>query len=122
MDLTTPTAHADGYIWLVVLMAHAGIGLALVAVLAAVLDALARDWVDGAGGVAWVIVVLCYGIVWEGIVQEYGAGMPDAFVDTFAVAMGGLIGLSAWARRGACLAGALFLFAAVAVAGVRSRK
>jgi hypothetical protein len=113
MDLTTPTDHAMAYEWLVVLMAHGGVGLFATACLAALL----RD-----GALAWVYVAIIYAVMWEGAVQHYGAGIGDAAVDTFAVAAGGLMGWLAWERRGVLLALVFAIFAAVAAIGVRSRK
>ena len=122
MDLTTPTDHAGAYEWLVVLMAHGGVGFALVALVAAYLNAFARDWIDDTGNIAWSLVVLFYLMGWEGAVQHYGAGLADAALDTFGVAAGGLIGLLAWRRRGVLLGLTLALFAVVAGIGIRGRK
>jgi|VirMetMinimDraft_7_1064189.scaffolds.fasta_scaffold46219_5 hypothetical protein len=121
IDLTTPTDHADAYVWLVVLMAHAGVGLVIVAALSAAGDRLA----DGAGGVgtaAWIAAVLGYGLIWEGAVQGYAAGWADAGVDTFAVAAGAFIGLAVWHHRAILVAMALASFAIVAAVGVRKRN
>ena len=122
-DLLTPTDHAGAYEWASVLLAHFAIGLALVAVLSAVL--LVLRWLVGkigAGKAALLIVVVVYAVIWEGLAQAYGAGLPDALVDTLAVAMGGLAGLSAWMRRGALVALSLAVTAGVAVAGVWRRR
>lgn len=121
MNLATPTDHAGAYEWLVVLMAHGGVGLLLTAFLAWALDWMAGDWVDG-GGLAWVASVILYGLGWEGAVQRFGAGLGDAAVDTFAVAAGGLIGWLAWDRRGFLLGAVFAIFAVVAAIGVRGRK
>ena len=123
LDLLTPTDHAGAYEWASVLLAHFAIGLALVAVLSAVL--LVLRWLVGkigAGKAALLIVVVVYAVIWEGLAQAYGAGLPDALVDTLAVAMGGLAGLSAWMRRGALVALSLAVTAGVAVAGVWRRR
>ena len=122
LDLLTPTDHAGAYEWASVLLAHFAIGLALVAVLSAVLDAIAGEWIGGTGLVSLLIVAAVYLIAWEGLAQAYGAGLPDALVDTLAVAMGGLAGLSAWMRRGALVALSLAVTAGVAVAGVWRRR
>ena len=118
MGLTIPTDHADPYLWLVVLLAHAAVGLALVAVLAALLDALGRA--SGLG--AWLVVTLGYALAWEGAVQRLGAGLADAAIDSAAVALGGLIGLLAWRRHGTGLTVALVLLAGIAARGVGRRK
>ena len=123
LDLLTPTDHAGAYEWASVLLAHFAIGLALVAVLSAVL--LVLRWLVGkigAGKAALLIVVVVYAVIWEGLAQGYGAGLSDALVDTLAVAMGGLAGLSAWMRRGALVALSLAVTAGVAVAGVWRRR
>ena len=123
LDILTPTDHAGAYEWASVLLAHFAIGLALVAVLSAVL--LVLRWLVGkigAGKAALLIVVVVYAVIWEGLAQAYGAGLPDALVDTLAVAMGGLAGLSAWMRRGALVALSLAVTAGVAVAGVWRRR
>jgi len=122
MDLLTPEAQESAHYWASVLLAHAFIGLFLVAVVAVLIDALAGDWIDGAGRLALVIVVCVYGLLWEGLAQGYGAGMADAAVDTLAVACGGLAGLSAWARRVAGLSVAFVVLAGVAAAGVWGRR
>lgn len=122
LDLLTPEAQAGAYEWASVLLAHFAIGLALVAVVSAVLDAMVDDWLRPMGSVALVLVVVVYAVAWEGLVQRYGAGLLDAGVDTLAVAMGGLAGLSAWLRRGALVAASLVVTAGVAVAGVWRRR
>ena len=113
MDLLTPTNHADAYEWASVLLAHFTVGLVLTAIIAAVTEW--RAWV------ALACVIAAYGLLWEGAVQHLGAGVADAFVDTFAVAIGGLVGLSAWLRRGVMLAAGVAALAGVLWAGVRKR-
>ena len=123
LDLLTPDAHADPYVFVAALLGHAQVGFALVAIVAAAL--LILRWlvnVLGAGRSALLIVVVVYAVAWEGLVQRYGAGLLDAGVDTLAVAMGGLAGLSAWLRRGALVAVSLAVTAGVAVAGVWRRR
>lgn len=119
MDLLTPTNHAGAYEWAAVLFAHATVGLGLVAIVAALLDWLEAD---SPGIVALHVVTVAYTLVWEGIIQGYGAGLADAAVDTFAVFIGGIVGVSAWYRRGVSLALALVSLAGVLWAGVRARK
>lgn len=122
LDLLTPEAQAGAYEWASVLLAHFALGLALVAVAAAVLVLVSDDWPVPVGWLALLLVVAGYGIGWEGLAQGYGAGLMDAAVDTIAVAMGGLAALSAWLRRGALLALSLVVTAGVAVAGVWRRR
>ena len=123
LGLTVPDAHADPYTFFAVLLAHGSVGFWATAIVAVVLLVLA--WlvrVLGAGKTALLIVVTVYAVGWEGLVQRYGAGLTDAAVDTIAVAMGGLAGLSAWLRRGALVALSLVVTAGVAVAGVWRRR
>ena len=122
LDLLTPTDHAGAYEWASVFLAHMALGLGLVALVSAVLDWVAGDWMDGVGEVAAVIVAVVYLIAWEGFVQRYGAGLMDAAADTLAVASGGLLGLFLWRRAGVKAALALGLGAAVLWRGVRARK
>jgi len=119
MDLLTPTNHAGAYEWAAVLFAHVTVGLGLVAIVAALLDWLEAD---SPGIVALHVVTVAYALVWEGIIQGYGAGFADAAVDTFAVFIGGLLGVSAWGRRGIAVAASLLALAGVLWAGVRARK
>jgi len=119
MNLTTPTDHAGAYEWAAVLLAHGFIGLALVAVVAVLLDA--AEWITDTGRTAWVAVVLCYALLWEGAVQRYGAGLGDAATDTAAVALGGAVGLLAWSRQGVALAVALVALCGLLWRGIRGR-
>ena len=120
MDLLTPTNHAGAYEWAAVLFSHATVGLGLVAIVAALLSRV--EWLDHVGDVALAIVTVVYALAWEGIIQSLGAGLADAAVDTFAVFIGGLLGVSAWGRRGITVAAALAALAGVLWAGVRARK
>ena len=67
------------------------------------------------------VVVLAYGIVWEGLWQGLGAGLGDAAVDTFAVACGAALGAAAWQRRGPVVAGVIVAATAALAAGIRRR-
>lgn len=115
----------DWYGWLTNQMAHALLGLAVTALLAWVLGwfmSRAMEMDVTMHGPALVIVGLVYFFGWEGLWQRYGAGMGDALADTAFMGLGGLLGVSAWARKG----GRVALAAAVAVvmlgAGVWRRK
>lgn len=122
MDLLTPTDHAGAYEWASVFLAHMALGLGLVALVSAVLDWAAGDWMDGVGEVAAVIVAVVYLIAWEGFVQRYGAGLMDAAADTLAVASGGLLGLFLWHRAGVKAAGVIALSGLALWLGARGRK
>ena len=124
LDLLTPTDHAGAYEWASVLLAHFAIGLALTALVAALLD-----WLDNrtgynldVGTLAPWLVTAVYLVAWEMGLQRVGAGWPDALADTFAVAMGGASGLFLWRRLGVRLALALAAFVAVLWPGVRARR
>lgn len=124
LDLLTPTDHAGAYEWASVFLAHVALGLALTAVVAAVLD-----WMDSrtaldldVGALAPLIVTLVYLVGWEMAVQMLGAGWADALVDTLAVCLGGLAGLFLWRRAGIRLAGVLLIGALAIWRGVRLRK
>ena len=122
MDLLTPTDHAGAYEWASVFLAHSALGLALVAAVAAVLEALAGEWIDDLGGLSWVLVLLAYGGVWEGWAQALGAGLMDAAVDTFAVGVGGALGVLAWQRRAKLMAAVIGAAALVLAIGARARR
>jgi hypothetical protein len=122
LDLLTPTDHAGAYEWAAVFLAHAALGLALVAAMAAALEAYAGEWIDDLGWLAWSLVLLAYGGIWEGWAQMLGAGLMDAAVDTFAVAVGGALGVLAWQRRAVAMAAVMGLAAAVVAIGVRARR
>lgn len=121
-DLLIPTDHAGAYEWAAVFLAHATIGLFLVATVAAVIKAYVDDFIDGEGSLALVIVTLGYLGLWEAGVQSLGAGVADAMVDTLAVFLGGAMGLLAWARKGGGLAVAFVVTAGAVLAGVWRRR
>ena len=122
LNLTAPTDHADPYVWLVVLLAHAALGLALTGAVAALLDRIGRGWIEFTALDAWILTSAAYGLLWEVFVQRIGAGWADAAVDTLAVSLGGAVGALAWRRRGPALAGAMLALAAIGWRGVRARK
>lgn len=122
LDLLTPEAQAGAYEWAAVLLAHAAIGLGLTALVAALIEVVAGEYLRRVGGLALGLVALTYGLAWEGLVQGYGAGLGDAAVDTAAVVLGGALGLAAWARSAAFLALSLLALAGIALAGIRRRR
>lgn len=122
LDLFTPESQAGAYEWAAVFLAHFAIGLLLVSAMAAILDAIGGDYIDGIGPLSVSIVAVFYALLWEGAVQRFGAGFMDAAVDSFAVFMGALCGVSAWYRKGWLVAGSLIAMIAVALAGVRHRR
>ena len=121
LDLLTPTDHAGAYEWASVFLAHFTLGLGLTAIVAALLDLLADEWTEP-GDLAPALVTFCYLVIWEGLVQRYGAGLTDAALDTFAVGIGGLSGLLLWRRKGAALGIVLAIGAFVLWRGVERRK
>lgn len=116
----TPDAFlTDWYAWATNQMAHALIGLALTGVLAVILRAIAgRE----RRALSLAIVAAAYFAGWEGAWQAFGAGWLDALADTAFVALGGLIGVSAWAQRGAQLVVAMVAVAGILVAGIVRRQ
>lgn len=116
---SSPEAQADPYIWAAAFTGHMAVGLGLTAAVAWPLSGFARDWVDGVGALALLLVVLAYALVWEGLIQRFGAGLADAAIDTMAVALGGLIGVAAWERRGPVIGAALIAALAMLARGVR---
>lgn len=110
VDMTPDAFLGDWYAWATNQMAHALLGLAMTGVLAVILRAIAgRE----RRALSLAIVGAVYFVGWEGAWQSFGAGILDALADTAFVALGGLIGVSAWAQRGAQI-----VVAAVAVAGI----
>lgn len=112
LDLS-PEAHTDAHYWASTLLAHATIGLALTAVLGAL--------IRSAWGAA-VIVSLAYALGWEVWWQALGAGLADAVVDSAAVTAGAVIAAAAWERKGGAVASALVALAAVLWRGIRRRS
>jgi hypothetical protein len=119
IDLLTPEAQPDAYVWLVVLLAHAFLGLTLTALVA---PALARWTAMLPLPSAVQIVTMVYAVLWEGVIQRLGAGLLDAAVDTLAVVCGALIAWGAWSHLGRKIAAALLVLLAVGWAGVRRRR
>lgn len=118
MNLTTPTDHAGAYEWAAVYLAHAAIGVVLVAVIAAALSLVI--WKQGAW--AAVIASVGYGALWECAVQRLGAGLSDAAVDWSAVTLGALVAHAAWYHAGGAIAAALMASGAIIWRGVRARR
>ena len=122
----TPDAFLDAwYDWLTNQMAHSLLGLAVTALLAWILGCLmsrAMEMDVAMHGPALVIVAVVYFFGWEGLWQRWGAGMGDALADTAFMAIGGLLGVSAWARRGGRVALAMGAAAVMLGAGVWRRK
>lgn len=122
----TPDAFAnDWYGWLTNQMAHALLGLAVTALLAWVLGAFmsrAFEMDVPMHGPAVAILAVVYFTAWEGVWQRYGAGMGDALADTAFMALGGLLGVSAWARKGGRVALAMAVGAALLMAGAWRRR
>ena len=126
MGLTIPDAFmADPYAWATNQMAHALLGLAITALLAWALGALMSRAMEidvAMHGPALLIVGVVYFFAWEGLWQRYGAGMGDALADTAFMVLGGLLGLSAWARKGGRVALAMAVAVVMLGAGVWRRK
>ncbi len=118
MNLTTPTDHAGAYEWAAVYLAHMALGVALVAIVAAVLSLVL--WRQGAW--AAIIASVAYWALWEGAVQRLGAGVADAAVDWSAVTLGAIVAHTAWYHAGGSIAAALMAAGAIIWRGVRARR
>lgn len=118
MNITTPTDHAGAYEWAAVYLAHAALGVALVAVIAAALSLVM--WRQGAW--AAVIAIVGYGALWEGAVQRLGAGLADAAVDWSAVTLGALVAHAAWYRSSRPITVAIAAAAVILWHGIRRRR
>lgn len=105
---SSPTAAG----WAAEFGGHMAVGLVLCAVAALVVPSLWR---------AALVAAVAYGALWEGLWQRLGAGLPDAALDTFAVACGAIIGAAAWRHKGPVIAGTIAAATAVLVAGIRRR-
>lgn len=124
--LAIPDAFlTEWYDWLINQMAHMLLGLAITALLAWVLGWLmsrAMEMDVAMHGPALVIVAVVYFFGWEGLWQQWGAGMGDAIADTAFMVLGGLLGVSAWARKGGRVAVAMAVSVVMLGAGVWRRK
>lgn len=106
-----PEAKADPHYWAAVLLAHAAVGAALVAVA----SYLTRRPV--------LAVSLAYGLLWEGgQLLLASAGFADSVLDWVAVTLGALAGWWAWQRRRGRVAASLAALLAIMWAGVRGRR
>lgn len=125
MGLTIPDAFlSDPYAWATNQMAHALLGLAVVALLAWALGVLMSRAFEAdiaMHGPALLIVGVVYFFGWEGLWQRYGAGMGDALADSAFVLLGGAVGVSAWARKGGRVVAAMAVAAAMLGLGVGRR-
>jgi len=111
LNLTTPTAHRDAYVWAAVLAAHAAIGLVLTDQLHMVMPLWQAALVASAGYLA----------AWEVGVQHLGAGWRDALNDAVAVACGSAYAVTmafAWPGYGWAV---LAVFEALLAVGVWRR-
>ena len=126
MGLLFPDAFlSDPYGWATNQMAHALLGLAVTALLAWVLGWLmsrAMEMNVEMHGPALLIVGVVYFFGWEGLWQQWGAGMGDALADTAFMVLGGSVGLFAWARKGGLVASAIVVAVAMLGAGVWRRR
>ena len=112
MHLSDPTDHADAYVWATVLTAHAAIGLVLVVELHGFMPL----W--QAATLAWV----GYLLLWEGVVQRFGAGLLDALVDAAGVTAGVAYGVGMYFSWPGYRWAALALFGVALAGGVWKRR
>lgn len=95
-----PGNPSDPGIWAAIFAGHMALGLMLTAICAVTLGRLFGQAVTAGAQIA----VVGYALVWEVIVQRVAAGIGDAALDTFAVALGAMIGVAAWEKRGGFVA------------------
>lgn len=111
--LRSPEAQADAYTWGAALLGHFAIGLILTALI---------GWRAGAWRGA-LIVASGYAALWEGAqLLWFDGGIADGLVDAAAVACGAVAAAGAWRNRGAAVAAALALLAAVGTVGTGRRR
>lgn len=103
-----PDDPRDPAEWAAVFAGHCFLGLALAA---------AAVW---AGLPPWA-APLGYLVLWEGLVQRFGAGLRDALVDTWAVALGAGCIWFAWERTAPALAACIALAGASTAVGIWRR-
>jgi hypothetical protein len=116
--LTTPEAQASDHYWLSVLVAHAAVGAAMLAVLAPLCARLGM--LPLIGGLQ--LTALIYAL-WEAVqTLAFGGALGDALVDWVAVVAGALAAAGAWAQRGRLVAVGVAAVALVAVGGMGRRK
>jgi len=115
--LTAPEAQAGWYEWLAVLVAHAFVGVALLAGFGALMS-----WLHGSGSnLALAMAIEAYAI-WETMHYLINGDWRDALIDWTAVSAGAVVAWAAWNRRGAAIAVALVVLSVVGIKGVRTRR
>ncbi|AKG94534.1 hypothetical protein Shpa_23 [Paracoccus phage Shpa] len=123
--MASPEDHADAYVWGAALLGHFAIGVFLTALIGGAFAMLAR-LADIPRLTAWqaaLVASVSYALLWEGAQAAfYGAGLADSLVDALAVLCGAVVAAGAWRNRGAAVALAFAVLAAIGVAGVRRRK
>ncbi|WP_304615828.1 hypothetical protein [Paracoccus sp. (in: a-proteobacteria)] len=123
--MQTPDAQADAYTWGAALLGHFAIGVFLTALIGGAFATVAR-WADIPRLTAWqaaAVASVAYAALWEGAqLAFFGAGLADCIVDAVAVLCGAVVAAGAWRNRGAAVALAFAILAAIGVAGVRRRK
>lgn len=98
-----PENHTSPDTWAAAFAGHVAVGVTLAAV---------AVW---AGFPVWAAPV-AYLVLWEGLVQRFGAGVIDALVDSGAVAIGAGTIWAAWVNDAAALA--VFIAAGIICTGI----
>jgi hypothetical protein len=118
MNLSPDAFLTDAYGWLTNQTGHVLLGLVLTAIVAVIMRAVVETDMRRE---ALLVVSVAYLVVWEGLIQTWGAGFLDALADTAFVALGGIIGVTAWGQKGGQLAVAFVTMAGIMAAGVARR-
>lgn len=114
-NLLIGEAQPDPYVWAAVLLAHAMIGVFLMATIGALVSKWLRD--DWAG----VSVVASLYAAWE--ILQWSAGAPpyDCALDWAVVVLGAVLALTLWQRRAVGAVGAVVSILMICAAGLRRR-
>ncbi len=108
----------DAYGWLTNQTGHVLLGLVLTAVVAVIMRAVMETDMRRE---ALLSVSVAYLVGWEILIWHVEAGWLDTVEDSAFVALGGVIGVTAWGQKGGQLAVAMVTMAGIMAAGVARR-
>ncbi|MGN7871057.1 hypothetical protein [Paracoccus sp. 22332] len=108
-------AQRDPYVWGAVLLAHAMIGVFLMATMGALVACWLRD------GWAGVSVIASLYAAWEVLQLTNGAPAEDCALDWAVVVLGAVLTLFLWQRRAGGTVGAIASILAICAAGIGRR-
>ncbi|WP_282028121.1 hypothetical protein [Paracoccus marcusii] len=114
-NLLIGEAQPDPYVWAAVLLAHAMIGVSLMATIGALFGVWLRD------GWAGVSVVASLYAAWEILHGAAGAPAHHCALDWAVVVLGAVLALCLWERRAVGTVGAVVSIFAICFAGLRRR-